>query len=134
MISLPLLSCCCFNFQQCSSASPASVTLPDASSSQITDTTFSRRASQKALCGAASRKALFDRAASALLPLRASLAPPPPRPSMALKKGQRASSDDPEELARTPLQALLLADSFAQKFRPITLERPKVRSSSTSTL
>ncbi|OAY76936.1 putative translation initiation factor eIF-2B subunit epsilon, partial [Ananas comosus] len=110
----------------CSSASPASVTLPDASSSQITDTTFSRRASQKALCGAASRKALFDRAASALLPLRASLAPPPPRPSMALKKGQRASSDDPEELARTPLQALLLADSFAQKFRPITLERPKV--------
>jgi translation initiation factor eIF-2B subunit epsilon len=26
-----------------------------------------------------------------------------------------------------PLQAVLLADSFAQKFRPITLERPKVR-------
>jgi translation initiation factor eIF-2B subunit epsilon len=25
-----------------------------------------------------------------------------------------------------PLQAVLLADSFAQKFRPITLERPKV--------
>lgn len=45
---------------------------------------------------------------------------------MAQKKGQRSSSDDPEELARAPLQAVLLADSFAQKFRPITLERPKV--------
>ncbi|PKA49916.1 Mannose-1-phosphate guanylyltransferase 1 [Apostasia shenzhenica] len=45
---------------------------------------------------------------------------------MAQKKSQRPSSDDPEELARTPLQAVLLADSFAQKFRPITLERPKV--------
>ena len=31
-----------------------------------------------------------------------------------------------EELARVPLQAILLADSFATKFRPITLERPKV--------
>ncbi|XWS42663.1 hypothetical protein CRYUN_Cryun16bG0033500 [Craigia yunnanensis] len=34
--------------------------------------------------------------------------------------------EDPEELARHPLQAILLADSFATKFRPITLERPKV--------
>ncbi|KAM3218977.1 translation initiation factor eIF-2B subunit epsilon [Capsicum annuum] len=31
-----------------------------------------------------------------------------------------------EELARTPLQAIILADSFTTKFRPITLERPKV--------
>ncbi|XP_038970929.1 translation initiation factor eIF-2B subunit epsilon [Phoenix dactylifera] len=46
---------------------------------------------------------------------------------MAQKKGLRSSSsDDPEELARVPLQAVLLADSFATKFRPITLERPKV--------
>ncbi|KAJ0966515.1 hypothetical protein J5N97_023432 [Dioscorea zingiberensis] len=46
---------------------------------------------------------------------------------MAQKKVARsASSDDPEELARVPLQAVLLADSFATKFRPITLERPKV--------
>ncbi|KAI4294766.1 hypothetical protein MLD38_040912 [Melastoma candidum] len=37
-----------------------------------------------------------------------------------------SSSDDPEELARVPLQAVLLADSFTTKFRPITLERPKV--------
>lgn len=35
-------------------------------------------------------------------------------------------SDDPEELAHVPLQAVLLADSFTTKFRPITLERPKV--------
>ncbi|KAK4798811.1 hypothetical protein SAY86_031137 [Trapa natans] len=35
-------------------------------------------------------------------------------------------SDDPEELSRVPLQAVLLADSFTTKFRPITLERPKV--------
>ncbi|KAI0512302.1 hypothetical protein KFK09_012941 [Dendrobium nobile] len=45
---------------------------------------------------------------------------------MAQKKNHRTSSDDPEELTRTVLQAVLLADSFAQKFRPITLERPKV--------
>lgn len=45
---------------------------------------------------------------------------------MAQKKTHRTSSDDPEELSRTALQAVLLADSFAQKFRPITLERPKV--------
>ncbi|GKV07540.1 hypothetical protein SLEP1_g19300 [Rubroshorea leprosula] len=42
------------------------------------------------------------------------------------KKGVSRVSDDPEELARHPLQAILLADSFATKFRPITLERPKV--------
>jgi translation initiation factor eIF-2B subunit epsilon len=28
--------------------------------------------------------------------------------------------------ARTVLQAVLLADSFTQRFRPITIERPKV--------
>ncbi|OVA08182.1 Nucleotidyl transferase [Macleaya cordata] len=44
---------------------------------------------------------------------------------MAQKKGARVS-EDAEELAHVPLQAVLLADSFAQKFRPITLERPKV--------
>ncbi|CAI9102454.1 OLC1v1000729C1 [Oldenlandia corymbosa var. corymbosa] len=36
------------------------------------------------------------------------------------------SEDSVEELTRVPLQAILLADSFATKFRPITLERPKV--------
>lgn len=37
------------------------------------------------------------------------------------------SGDDHDELARPPpLQAVLLADSFTLKFRPITLERPKV--------
>lgn len=42
------------------------------------------------------------------------------------KAPARAVSDDPEDLARVPLQAVLLADSFATRFRPITLERPKV--------
>ncbi|GMY21197.1 translation initiation factor eIF-2B subunit epsilon-like [Fagus crenata] len=42
------------------------------------------------------------------------------------KKGATRFSEEPEELARVPLQAILLADSFATKFRPITLERPKV--------
>uniref|UniRef100_A0A2N9IZ15 Translation initiation factor eIF2B subunit epsilon n=1 Tax=Fagus sylvatica TaxID=28930 RepID=A0A2N9IZ15_FAGSY len=42
------------------------------------------------------------------------------------KKGATRFSEDPEELARVPLQAILLADSFTTKFRPITLERPKV--------
>lgn len=37
-----------------------------------------------------------------------------------------AAEDAEEELARTPLQAIILADSFTTKFRPITLERPKV--------
>ncbi|CAL9111047.1 unnamed protein product [Musa textilis] len=48
---------------------------------------------------------------------------------MAQKRGQRgasSSADDPEVVARVPLQAVLLADSFNLMFRPITLERPKV--------
>ncbi|WOL19902.1 translation initiation factor eIF-2B subunit epsilon isoform X1 [Canna indica] len=48
---------------------------------------------------------------------------------MAQKKGQRGgggAADDAEVVARVPLQAVLLADSFNLKFRPITLERPKV--------
>ncbi|XP_065626441.1 uncharacterized protein LOC112039284 isoform X1 [Quercus suber] len=44
----------------------------------------------------------------------------------AQKKGATRFSEDPEELARVPLQAILLADSFTTKFRPITLDRPKV--------
>ncbi|KAL8171847.1 hypothetical protein V2J09_023651 [Rumex salicifolius] len=43
---------------------------------------------------------------------------------MVQRKGSRVSEDD--ELERVRLQAILLADSFATKFRPITLERPKV--------
>ncbi|KAG6773305.1 hypothetical protein POTOM_020570 [Populus tomentosa] len=43
------------------------------------------------------------------------------------RKGAAARvSEDTEDLTRHPLQAILLADSFATKFRPITLERPKV--------
>ncbi|CAN1167950.1 Probable translation initiation factor eIF-2B subunit epsilon [Linum perenne] len=42
------------------------------------------------------------------------------------KKGSNRATEEPEELARSPLQAILLADSFTTKFRPITLERPKV--------
>lgn len=38
------------------------------------------------------------------------------------------ASEDAEELTHVSLQAILLADSFATKFRPITLERPKVSS------
>ncbi|KAJ4849694.1 hypothetical protein Tsubulata_006720 [Turnera subulata] len=38
----------------------------------------------------------------------------------------RASAEDTEDLTRIPLQAILLADSFTTKFRPITLDRPKV--------
>ncbi|KAJ0014642.1 hypothetical protein Pint_20621 [Pistacia integerrima] len=45
---------------------------------------------------------------------------------VAQKKGAPRVSEDPDDLARQPLQAVLLADSFATKFRPITLERPKV--------
>ncbi|XP_042024310.1 translation initiation factor eIF-2B subunit epsilon-like isoform X1 [Salvia splendens] len=48
---------------------------------------------------------------------------------MVAKKGSRggaAGEDAGEELSRDPLQAILLADSFATLFRPITLERPKV--------
>ncbi|KAJ7973419.1 Translation initiation factor eIF-2B subunit epsilon [Quillaja saponaria] len=44
----------------------------------------------------------------------------------AQRKGATRVSEDPEELTRVPLQAILLADSFTTKFRPITLERPKV--------
>ncbi|KAK4282850.1 hypothetical protein QN277_014177 [Acacia crassicarpa] len=42
------------------------------------------------------------------------------------KKSGVKVSEEAEELARVPLQAILLADSFTTKFRPITLERPKV--------
>lgn len=42
----------------------------------------------------------------------------------AQKKGPSRVSEDHE--AHVPLQAILLADSFATTFRPITLERPKV--------
>ncbi|XP_042446250.1 translation initiation factor eIF-2B subunit epsilon-like [Zingiber officinale] len=49
---------------------------------------------------------------------------------MAQKKGQRGANsvaaDDSEVVSRVPLQAVLLADSFNLRFRPITLERPKV--------
>lgn len=44
----------------------------------------------------------------------------------AQKKGSSKVSEDHEDLTRVPLQAILLADSFATTFRPITLERPKV--------
>jgi translation initiation factor eIF-2B subunit epsilon len=43
---------------------------------------------------------------------------------MAPRKGPPQEVADEE--AQGPLQAILLADSFAQKFKPITLERPKV--------
>ncbi|GJN34627.1 hypothetical protein PR202_gb23308 [Eleusine coracana subsp. coracana] len=42
-------------------------------------------------------------------------------------RGAGGAGDDYEDLTRPPpLQAILLADSFTFKFRPITLERPKV--------
>ncbi|KAM0878894.1 hypothetical protein ACQ4PT_034595 [Festuca glaucescens] len=41
-------------------------------------------------------------------------------------RGGASAGDDADELSRSPLQAVLLADSFTLKFRPITLERPKV--------
>ncbi|CAA0374690.1 unnamed protein product [Arabidopsis thaliana] len=46
----------------------------------------------------------------------------------AQKKGGAAArvSEDAEVQSRHRLQAILLADSFATKFRPVTLERPKV--------
>lgn len=44
---------------------------------------------------------------------------------MVQKKGGKAS-EEAEELAHVPLQAIILADSFNTKFRPITLECPKV--------
>ncbi|KAL6566007.1 hypothetical protein OROHE_005062 [Orobanche hederae] len=48
---------------------------------------------------------------------------------MVAKKGSKGGTggeDADAELTRVPLQAILLADSFATLFRPITLERPKV--------
>ncbi|KVH99637.1 translation initiation factor eIF-2B subunit epsilon isoform X1 [Cynara cardunculus var. scolymus] len=45
---------------------------------------------------------------------------------MVAKKGGSKAEDAVEDLARVPLQAILLADSFTTKFRPITLECPKV--------
>ncbi|KAL2924714.1 putative translation initiation factor eIF-2B subunit epsilon [Bienertia sinuspersici] len=44
---------------------------------------------------------------------------------MVQRKGSKVS-EDAEDLTHVSLQAILLADSFATKFRPITLERPKV--------
>ncbi|KAL4302598.1 hypothetical protein GQ457_10G014180 [Hibiscus cannabinus] len=45
----------------------------------------------------------------------------------AQKKGATARvAEDSEVVARHSLQAILLADSFTTKFRPITLERPRV--------
>ncbi|XP_071702394.1 translation initiation factor eIF2B subunit epsilon-like [Rutidosis leptorrhynchoides] len=44
---------------------------------------------------------------------------------MGAKKGVK-QDDTVEDLRRDPLQAILLADSFTTKFRPITLECPKV--------
>lgn len=44
---------------------------------------------------------------------------------MGAKKGGK-QEDVVEDLRRVPLQAILLADSFTTKFRPITLECPKV--------
>ncbi|KAL3691739.1 hypothetical protein R1sor_005390 [Riccia sorocarpa] len=44
---------------------------------------------------------------------------------MAVKRSTRATDIGDDE-ADVPLQAVLLADSFAQQFRPITDERPKV--------
>ena len=41
--------------------------------------------------------------------------------------GAPAKGRSAGEEAKTPLQAVVLADSFAQRFRPITLERPKAR-------
>ncbi|KAL3616417.1 hypothetical protein CASFOL_039807 [Castilleja foliolosa] len=48
---------------------------------------------------------------------------------MVAKKGNKGGmrgEDVEEELTHVPLQAILLADTFATLFRPITLERPKV--------
>uniref|UniRef100_A0A1J3HTX4 Translation initiation factor eIF2B subunit epsilon n=1 Tax=Noccaea caerulescens TaxID=107243 RepID=A0A1J3HTX4_NOCCA len=44
----------------------------------------------------------------------------------AQKKGGARVSEDPVEQGHQRLQAILLADSFTTKFRPVTLERPKV--------
>ncbi|CAH1429371.1 unnamed protein product [Lactuca virosa] len=42
---------------------------------------------------------------------------------MVAKEGVKAGEDD---LARVPLQAIIIADNLNTKFRPITLECPKV--------
>ncbi|KAG0628658.1 hypothetical protein M758_1G043500 [Ceratodon purpureus] len=42
------------------------------------------------------------------------------------KKGGKPVTEIADDEVHVPLQAVLLADSFTQKFRPITLERPKV--------
>lgn len=44
---------------------------------------------------------------------------------MAQKRGSKVAEVADDEVV-VPLQAVLLADSFTQKFRPITMERPKV--------
>ncbi|KAK9673477.1 hypothetical protein RND81_12G169700 [Saponaria officinalis] len=44
---------------------------------------------------------------------------------MVQKKGSKVA-EDAEDLSHVTLQAILLADSFATNFRPITIERPKV--------
>lgn len=43
------------------------------------------------------------------------------------KKGGKPVTEIADDEVHVPLQAVLLADSFTQKFRPITLEKPKVR-------
>lgn len=66
-------------------------------------------------CGCVCRRREREREGSAVKP----------NTIMVAKKGGN-KEDSEEDLARVPVQAILLADSFAQKFRPITLERPKV--------
>jgi translation initiation factor eIF-2B subunit epsilon len=41
-------------------------------------------------------------------------------------KGKKGGTDEKEIGVRNVLQAVLLADSFTQSFRPISLEHPKV--------
>lgn len=43
------------------------------------------------------------------------------------KKGGKLVTEIADDEVHVPLQAVLLADSFTTKFRPITLEKPKVR-------
>ncbi|EFJ34609.1 hypothetical protein SELMODRAFT_166978 [Selaginella moellendorffii] len=45
---------------------------------------------------------------------------------MAAQRAGRRGQEMADDEAHTPLQAILLADSFTQRFRPITMERPKV--------
>jgi translation initiation factor eIF-2B subunit epsilon len=47
---------------------------------------------------------------------------------MAKRGGKQLVRDMAEDIeVHVPLQAVVLADSFTTKFRPITLEKPKVR-------